>query len=200
MAVEIIYETHQISTANEAGIATGWLPGRLSAAGRELARELGERRRHDGFAAIFSSDLRRAVETAELPFGGQGIPTVQDSRLRECNYGELNGMPVERLAAERPRRVAVPYPGGQSYQDVVAATNDFLRDLAAHWDGSTVLIIAHSANKWALDVLLGGVVLEDLIGAPFAWQAGWRNTLPTGWTGANTDQGTAFVGSGHGAR
>jgi alpha-ribazole phosphatase/probable phosphoglycerate mutase len=183
MAVGIIYETHQISTDNEAGIATGWLPGRLSAAGRELARELGERRRNDGFAAIFSSDLRRAVETTELAFSGQGIPMFEDARLRECNYGELNGMPVERLAVERPRRVAFPYPGGQSYQDVVAATDDFLRDLAAHWDGSKVLIIAHSANKWALDVLLGGAALEELVNAPFAWQEGWHYTLPTGWPG-----------------
>jgi broad specificity phosphatase PhoE len=200
MAVAIIYETHQISTDNEVGIATGWLPGRLSTAGRELARELGERRRHDGFAAIFSSDLRRAVETVELAFGGQGIAMFQDARLRECKYGELNGMPVERLAEERPRRVTIPYPGGQSYQDVVAATDDFLRDLAAQWDGTTVLIIAHSANKWALDVLLNGASLEELVNAHFAWQAGWRYTLPTGWTGAHSDQGTAFSGSGHKAR
>ena len=35
MTVEIIFETHSITVDNEAGIATGWLPGRLSAAGRE---------------------------------------------------------------------------------------------------------------------------------------------------------------------
>jgi broad specificity phosphatase PhoE len=182
MAVEIIYETHQISTDNEAGIATGWLPGRLSAKGRKLARELGQRRRDDELVAIFSSDLRRAVETAELAFGGQGVPIIQDARLRECNYGALNGMPVTRLAVERPRHIVVPYPSGQSYQDVVAATGDFLRDLADSWDGSTLLIIAHSANKWALDVLLNGATLEDLVKAPFAWQEGWSYTLPTGWT------------------
>src|SRR5918997_2067937 len=189
MAVEIVYETHQISTDNEAGIATGWLPGELSVEGRKLAKELGERRRNDGFAVIFSSDLRRAVETAELAFGDQGIPIIQDARLRECNYGELNGMPVARLSAERPRRVAVPYPGGQSYRDVVAATADFLRDLAARWEGSRVLIVAHSANQWALDVLLAGAALEELVKSPFAWQAGWRYTLPTGWTGPGADYG-----------
>ena len=189
MAVEIVYETHQISTDNEAGIATGWLPGELSAEGRRLAKELGERRRDDGFAAIFSSDLRRAVETAELAFGDRGIPIIQDTRLRECNYGELNGMPVARLTVERPRRVAVPYPGGQSYRDVVTVTADFLRDLAAHWDGSKVLIIAHSANRWALDVLLAGAALEELVNAPFAWQAGWNYKLPTGWTGPGADYG-----------
>ncbi|WP_206184869.1 hypothetical protein [Thermoactinospora rubra] len=41
----LIYETHSITVDNERGIATGWLPGELSPRGRELAGELGERRR-----------------------------------------------------------------------------------------------------------------------------------------------------------
>jgi 2,3-bisphosphoglycerate-dependent phosphoglycerate mutase len=51
---------------NEAGIATGWLPGRISARGRELASAMGRRRRGDRLSAVLSSDLRRSVETAEL--------------------------------------------------------------------------------------------------------------------------------------
>lgn len=180
MAVELIYETHSISTDNEAGIATGWLPGQLSEQGRELAKELGARRRDDGFAAIFTSDLTRAVETAELAFGGQGIPMFQDVRLRECNYGELNGMPVERIAAERSRRIAVPYPGGQSYQQVVEDTRSFLHDLARDWEGTKVLLIAHSANRWALEHLLNRVALEDLVDAPFNWQEGWEYSVGDG--------------------
>lgn len=179
MAVELIYETHAISTDNEAGIATGWLPGKLSEQGRELARELGERRRDDGLAAVFTSDLTRAVETAEIAFGHQGVPIFQDVRLRECNYGELNGAAVAQVAAERSRRIAAPYPGGQSYQQVVYETREFLRDLAAEWDGKKVLIIAHSANRWALQHLLAGVALEDLVDAPFQWQEGWHFTLPS---------------------
>src|SRR5581483_2817129 len=169
MAVEIIFETHSISTDNEAGIATGWLPGRLSARGRELARALGERRRADRPDVVFVSDLARAVETAELAFAGSGIPIRQDPRLRECNYGELNGMPTARLAAERRRRIDEPFPGGQSYREVVAAMRAFLR---------------------------GGRTLEELVDAPFAWQEGWHYTLPTGWTGAPTSAPVAGPQSG----
>jgi alpha-ribazole phosphatase/probable phosphoglycerate mutase len=60
---------------------------------------------------------------------------------------------------------------------------DLLRDLDARWNGSRVVVIAHSANKWALDHLLHGARLEDLVVAPFRWQEGWYYTLPTGWTG-----------------
>ena len=189
MAVEIIYETHQTSTDNEAGIATGWLPGELSTRGRAQAVELGERRRHDHVAAVFTSDLRRAVESAEIAFAGSEVPIIQDARLRECNYGELNGAPVAQVAAERLHRVTTPFLGGQSYEDVVRATEAFLHDLAAEWDGRRVLIIAHSANLWALQVLLTGAKLEELVVASFAWQPGWFFTMPV--TGIGRDDGGA---------
>ena len=185
MTVEMIYETHWLTTDNETGLATGWFPGRLSENGGRFARELGERRRADNVAAVFVSDLGRAVETAEIAFAGTGIPVYQDARLRECNYGALNGMPVAQLAALRSRHIDEPYPDGQSYRQVVGAMREFLRDLAARWDGSRVVVISHSANKWALDCLLCGAVLEDLVNAPFGWQEGWRYELPTGWTGDN---------------
>jgi broad specificity phosphatase PhoE len=181
VTIEIIYETHSITTDNENGIATGWLPGQLSERGRQLARELGLRRREDNISVVFVSDLARAVETAGIAFAGSDIPIIHDARLRECNYGELNGMPVAQLAAERSRHIDEPFPGGQSYRQVVDLTLDFLRDLAAHWDGTRVLIIAHSANKWAFDHLLDRIPLEHLVGAPFNWQEGWRYSLPTGW-------------------
>jgi broad specificity phosphatase PhoE len=188
MSVEIIYETHATSTDNEAGIATGWLPGRLSETGRRQAAELGARRRDDGIAAVFTSDLARAMETAQIAFAGAAIPMMQDARLRECSYGALNGAPVTEVAAVRARHIDKPFPGegGQSYREVVAQTGDFLRDLAAGWDGKTVLLIAHSANKWALDHLLQGVALEDLVDAPFDWRPGWRYELPAPWPGARS--------------
>lgn len=181
--VEVVYETHSTSTDNEAGIATGWGHGRLSEAGRLQARALGERRRKDGIEAAFISDLRRAVETGEIALAGSGIPVHHDARLRECDYGALNGMPVSRLAVERSRRIDEPYPGGQSYRQVVDRVRDFLRELAAGRDGRRVLLISHSANRWALDCLLGGASLEDLVDAPFDWREGWEYRLPTGWTG-----------------
>jgi broad specificity phosphatase PhoE len=175
--IELVYETHSISVDNERGIATGWLPGALSEAGRQSARELGERRRDDGIAAVFTSDLRRAVETAEIAFAGSPIPVHQDARLRECDYGELNGAPAERVTATRLDRIDVPFPGGESYSDVVARTRDFLGDLLRGHDGSRILVIAHSANRWALQHLLEDVPLADAISAPFAWQEGWEYAL-----------------------
>jgi broad specificity phosphatase PhoE len=178
MAIELVYETHSTTVDNESGIATGWLEGRLSDTGRVQAAALGARRRDDGLAAVFTSDLGRAIETAEIAFDGSGLPVHQDWRLRECNYGELNGTPAADIdQAERLRRIDEPFPGGESYREVVARTRDFLNDLFPEHDGSRVLLIAHSANRWALQHLLLGAALEEVISAPFEWQEGWEYTL-----------------------
>lgn len=176
MSVEVVFETHATSEDNEAGIATGWLPGELSAAGREQARELGERRRDDGIAVVFTSDLRRAVETAEIAFAASGLPFVEDERLRECDYGELNGTsePARRARAEH---LDVPYPGGESWRQAVQRVTDFLEALRREQDGRRVLIIDHVATRFALDVIADGLELEEVIAAPFAWQPGWEFRL-----------------------
>ena len=173
MAVELVYETHSTSVDNERGIATGWYDGTLSARGREQAIELGRRRRDDGVSAVYASDLGRAVETAEIAFAGSGFPVRYDARLRECDYGELNGRPVGDVAAVRRRHVDEPFPGGESYRQVVERTRAFLADAAAEHDGERVVVIAHSANRWALDHLVDGRPLEELVDAPFDWQPGW---------------------------
>ena len=175
--IELVYETHSQTVDNETGIATGWLPGRLSETGRAFARALGERRRDDRVALVFTSDLARAVETAEIAFGGSGVPVREDWRLRECNYGELNGRPVSAIDAEKPGRIDEPFPGGESYRDVVVRTKSFLDDLSPEFDDSRVLLIAHSANRWALEHLLLGTPLEALVVEPFEWQEGWEYRL-----------------------
>ena len=178
--IELVYETHSTTTDNEAGIATGWNQGQLSETGRGQAEALGERRRDDGITAVFASDLRRAVETAEIAFAGSGIPVHEDRRLRECNYGELNGAPVAEIDGERLRRIDEPFPGGESYRDVVVRTRSFLEDLPAELEGTRIVVIAHSANRWALQHLLEGTVLAELVAKPFDWQEGWLYRLDRG--------------------
>jgi broad specificity phosphatase PhoE len=176
MTVSIVYETHSTTTDNERGYATGWNEGRLSAAGRDQARELGERRRGENLAAVYVSDLGRAIETATIAFQGTPVALTPEPRLRECNYGRLNGMPASRLDEERLLRVDVPFPDGESYRDVVARMESLVADLRAGHEGERVLLISHSAPKWALDHLLHGAPLNELLAAPFDWQPGWEYT------------------------
>jgi 2,3-bisphosphoglycerate-dependent phosphoglycerate mutase len=177
MSVAVVYETHSTSVDNEEGIATGWLGGRLSATGREQARQLAERRRHDGIDTVYASDLNRAVETAQIAFEGSGTPVQLDWRLRECNYGAMNGMPRSELEAQRSRRLYEPFPGGESWRDAVARVVGFIDELAMQRQGERVLLIGHVATRWAIEHCILGRPLEQLAASPFLWQEGWEYSL-----------------------
>ena len=176
-AVELVFETHALTTDNERGIATGWLGGSLSARGRELAAELGARRREDQIDEVLCSDLARAVETAEIAFGRTATRVTLDWRLRELDYGELNGAPVDVVRGEQERRLDEPYPGGESWRGALDRVDGCLDDLALRSDGSRLLVVGHVATKWALDRRVHGCPLEELLAAPFDWREGWRYVL-----------------------
>jgi 2,3-bisphosphoglycerate-dependent phosphoglycerate mutase len=175
MSVEVVFETHATSEDNEAGIATGWLPGRLSATGREQARELGQRRHDDGLSVVFTSDLGRAVETAEIAFAGSPLPVIADERLRECDYGELNG--TGEPLHDRSGHIDVPYPGGESWRQAVERVAGFLDELRREHDGERVLVIGHSATRLALEAVASGRQLEEVMAEPFVWHPGWEYSL-----------------------
>jgi alpha-ribazole phosphatase/probable phosphoglycerate mutase len=101
-----------------------------------------------------------------------------DSRLRECNYGDWNGSPVDTLVGKRRGFIGSPYPNGQSYEDVLAAMAAFLREVIRDWNGRRLLLIGHSATRWALDALINHERLEDLVDAPFSWRPGWEYAIP----------------------
>lgn len=179
--IEIVFETHATTEDNERGHATGWLPGRLSERGRAQARELGDRRRGDGITAVFASDLRRSIETVEIAFQGTSVPVLLDWRLRECDYGELNGSPRDEVhTPDRTTYLDVPYPGGESWRAAVSRVAAVLDDLPSRWAGGRILVIGHVATRWALDHHLAGRALEDLVTEDFAWQEGWEYRLDPG--------------------
>ena len=177
VAVGLIFETHALSEDNEFGRATGWLDGKLSERGHGLARELGDRRRNDGIAAVYVSDLGRAVETAEIAFADTDMPIIREKRLRECNYGLLNGVPRAQLDADGPDSLDERFPEGESWREAVQRVDAFLHELTRERDGDRVLIIGHMATWYALEGAANGTGLDDLFYAPFEWQEGWEYSL-----------------------
>src|SRR5215467_3986232 len=170
MSIEIVFETHALSEDNEDGVATGWLPGRLSERGRANAADMGRRRRDDGIAAVFSSDLRRAAQTAEIAFGDSDIPILYDWRLRECDFGRRNGTPVGEIEKDRAQHIDLPYPGGESLRQAVLRVTGLLTDLPTRWAGQRVLIIGHMATYRALEQMANNATLEELVATTFIWR------------------------------
>ncbi|MHB8456405.1 MAG: histidine phosphatase family protein, partial [Acidimicrobiales bacterium] len=128
MGIEIVFESHSTTEDNENGLATGWLPGRLSPVGRQQAALLGDRRRDDGLGAVFSSDLERARETVEIAFASWELPVLYDWRLRECDYGDQNGAPTPDVHGDRLRHLDQPYSSGESWREACGRVASFLTD------------------------------------------------------------------------
>ena len=177
MGTLIIFETHSLTEDNEAGIATGWLPGKLSSAGREYAAALGRRRSADDLAAVFTSDLGRALETAHIAFAHSDVPILADWRLRECDYGALNGALADKVHANRRAFLDSSYPGGESWRAATDRMSRFLADLVLRWEGARVLVIGHVATRFGLERFILGKDLAELVSSEFAWQEGWEYIL-----------------------
>jgi broad specificity phosphatase PhoE len=172
MPIELVFETHSTTEDNEKGFATGWLPGVLSATGREQAREMGARRSNDGIEAIFTSDLARAVETVQVAFPDPDVPVFKDWRLRECDYGEMTGMSPESI--DLIEHLDVPFPGGESQRQAIERVGWFIRDLRARRGWSRLLVVGHVATWRGLDHSINGTSSEALVRTAFRWQAGWE--------------------------
>lgn len=177
--ITITYFVHGTTTDNQQHLATGWLPGELSELGREQAAKLGRMVEDQRFDVVFCSDLQRAVDSAELGFGGK-YKIVQDARLRECNYGDLNGKP-HTFKDNMDDFVDSPFPNGESYKDVERRMADFLDMLRRDYAGKHVAIVAHQAPQLTLDVLLRGRTWQQAIAEDWRkhgdWKPGWKYEL-----------------------
>lgn len=172
--VTIIFESHSTTFDNEVHLASGHNDVELSELGRKQAKELGERRKGEHFDAIFCSDLQRSFKTAEIAFGDK-FPTIQDKRLRECDYGDLTKHPSSEVDPEKLKRIRIPFPNGESYEQTSERMKSFLEDLLHLYHGRniSVLIIGHRATQYGLEHWIKGISLEEIISTPWIWKSGW---------------------------
>jgi broad specificity phosphatase PhoE len=116
----------------------GWHDTPLNDTGRRQAHELAERLEGQGIACLWSSDLSRARETAEILSRRLGLEVRLDPRLREGNRGAWEGRLFDDVEREEPERFAAwrragagwRFPGGESLaeqQERVLACLDDIR-------------------------------------------------------------------------
>lgn len=176
MSVKLTYYVHSITTDNEAGIATGWRPGRLSEEGIRRAKDVAGMVKDRKYDAIISSDLARAVESARLFFGNR-FASITDARLREIDYGDFTGKSVKLVKNDMQKYIYEPFPNGESYRDVQSRIEDFLYDLKRDCAGQHIAIVGHQATQLSLEVMLNGKTWPQAIKRDWrntqSWQPGW---------------------------
>ena len=188
---ELILLRHGQSQWNLENRFTGWVDVPLSPKGEDEARAAGEKLRGRHIDNLYTSVLRRAVDTATLALEAAGttVPvTERDAALNERMYGDLQGL-NKAEAAKRfgdaqiklwRRSYDVRPPGGESLADTAARVlpyweSHILPDLKA---GRDVLVVAHGNSLRALVMHLDGLShaevleLEIPTGAPLLYELG----------------------------
>jgi alpha-ribazole phosphatase/probable phosphoglycerate mutase len=129
------------------------------------------------FDKVFCSDLKRSIDSANLGFSDKYQIEV-DERLRECNYGDFNGMSATLFKDKMHDYVEKSFPNGESYKDVESRIRSFVDYLKQHYQNKHVAIVAHQGPQLALDVILKGKTWQEAIDEDWRkvgkWQPGWE--------------------------
>jgi broad specificity phosphatase PhoE len=115
----------------------------LNARGREQARGLAEELADARLAAIYSSDLSRAHETAVAVAVTQGLEPVVDPRLREKNFGSWEGLTDVEIAERFPDAVRGRWGDGETTEEVAARVIEAVEVICARHGDAAVLVVSH---------------------------------------------------------
>jgi broad specificity phosphatase PhoE len=156
---------------NRIGRWQGWAAAPLSEHGRQQALALASFVRNIGMSALYTSDLKRAVETAECLAEQLSDAPIKDARLRERNIGDWQGLTLGEMRSWYAEEYAklledpngYPVPGGESRNDVRKRMRAAFDEIVRKQQGETVGILSHTtALKTLLEDLLPGYNPQEL--------------------------------------
>jgi broad specificity phosphatase PhoE len=163
LTTTILLARHGQSETNHQGLVTGQLDVGLSAKGQRQARALARDLEGMPLAAIYTSALRRTLDTARPTAAATGLPIAPLSTLDEIHMGDLQG----RFRDERDPAAqslwaswqADPWhfcvPGGERFDTFADRVAEALCTIAESHRGQTVLIVGHRAtNRVILGTLM----------------------------------------------
>jgi probable phosphoglycerate mutase len=143
----ILLARHGETDWNRDGIWQGWADPPLNEAGRAQARELAEQLQPVPFDAVYSSDLKRAHETAEIVAAPHGVPIVADPGLREIDVGSWSGLTRAEIEERFPDGGR---PDGETREQHAARVLAAVEQIARDHLGGRILLVTHGGTMRAL--------------------------------------------------
>jgi broad specificity phosphatase PhoE len=153
MAQRLIYIVrHGATDWNHGGYIQGHLDTPLNSEGRMQAEAVATRLAATGATAIYSSDLLRVYETAQIIARHMGLRIVQKPGLREMHFGAWQGLSFDQIqerdpeiyAARRERPFEVPPPGGETWMDFYQRSVGAVRHILKATDAQRIIVATHS--------------------------------------------------------
>lgn len=149
---------HGQSLRNIENIAVCWpekIYSPLTERGKKQIKEVAKKIKKEKIDLIFSSDILRTRQTAEITGKELGLEPKLDKRLREVNIGILNGKPINEIGRFWDkegkllpleyylRRFQVAPPEGENYTDAEKRIYGFIKEIDKKYQGKNILIVSH---------------------------------------------------------
>jgi broad specificity phosphatase PhoE len=139
----ILLARHGETDWNRDGRFQGWADPPLNETGRAQARALGGQLADVPFDAVFSSDLRRAHETAQIVAEPHGVPVVADEGLREIDVGSWSGLTRTEIEERFPD---AEHHNGETREEHLARVLATVERIASAHPGERILIVSHGGS------------------------------------------------------
>ena len=166
MVMRLFIVRHGETVENVNQIVQGQIPGKLTKKGIEQTRRLGERLKNEKIDVLYSSDLRRAADTAkEILKYHRDIPVFYTPLLRERSFGKYEGKPSsewKKFYEERGlERWMAKTEGGENYRDLKKRIGVFLDEIVPKHLNDTVVLVTHGGVIRCLYSIFMGKPLSE---------------------------------------
>ena len=164
---KLILVRHGATDLNTARMFIGHNDAELNDIGRRQAEKLRERLAAERIDVIYSSDLKRAMTTAQIVASEHALDVIACSDLREINYGAIDGLSFDEIKSRCPEVAELcvnwspklVFPEGESVDELSKRVSEFLCRLKHHPPEQTMLIVTHGGPLRMMLCLLLGIEL-----------------------------------------
>ena len=155
---------HGQTDMNVAGLLQGQSNSILTEKGREQAKTLAKELKSVKFDLIFSSDLLRARDTADIIATEHKLATQTSKLLRERSWGRLEGKPrnvleqfdeIYKNLSEEEKFVYKSYEDIENDEELTSRFITFIREVATSYPGKTILLVSHGSAIGSFLIKIG---------------------------------------------
>lgn len=173
--MRLILVRHGQTPCNVADVWHGWDDCELTEEGQAQARAAGERLASEPIAAVYSSDLPRARQTAEAIARHHGLQPITSTAFRERYAGEYEGRTLDEIVRQNPgvweERNADYWewtpPGGETFRQVLARCLAGIEDIHTRHPDDTVVLVSHMSALRVVITRLARMTIEETYQHPF---------------------------------
>jgi isoleucyl-tRNA synthetase len=138
----------------------------LTKSGVTQAKKLARQLKKEKIDIIFSSELLRARQTAEIIAKHIKVKVNFDSRLNEISFGALDGQSIkvwQDLVKDYKDFLTAKPQGGESRLDVRKRVLDFIEEINKKYKNKKILIVSHGDTIWMAETALLNLSLQEII-------------------------------------